>query len=174
MVWLVAMEKRAVNFCTLPGHHKEGGTHYYPALLKPNNYSVEGCDHPDIDVNNLPLPSVQDYEQKLKYLMRSANETQYKKCRLETGISKPSIFLGLLPKHRFDVPGCFGSDIMHLASLNIPDLFINLWRGSFDCDKKDDKSTWDWAVLQGIVWDTHGKEVADCTPYLPGSFDHPP
>lgn len=63
---------------------------------------------------------------------------------------------------------------MHLASLNIPDLFINLWQGSFDCDKKDDKSTWDWAVLQGIVWDKHGKEVADCTPYLPGSFDHPP
>jgi hypothetical protein len=161
-------------FCTLPGRHKEGGTHYYPALLKPNNYSVEGCDHPDIDVNNLPLPSVQDYEQKLKYLMGSANETQYKKRRLETGISKPSIFLGLLPKHRFDVPGCFGSDIMHLASLNIPDLFINLWRGAFDCDKKDDKSTWDWAVLQGIVWNTHGKEVADCTPYLPGSFDRPP
>ncbi|KAF8803072.1 hypothetical protein BYT27DRAFT_7226131 [Phlegmacium glaucopus] len=63
---------------------------------------------------------------------------------------------------------------MHLASLNIPDLFINIWRGTFDCDGKDDKSTWDWAVLQGIVWEKHGKDVAACTPYLPGSFDHPP
>ncbi|KAF8803010.1 hypothetical protein BYT27DRAFT_7226199 [Phlegmacium glaucopus] len=161
-------------FCTLPGRHKQGGTHYYPALLKPNNYSVQGCDHPDVDVYQLPSSSVQDYEEKLKYVMGSRTETQYKRRRLETGISKPSIFLGLLPQHRFDIPGCFGSDIMHLASLNIPDLFINLWRGTFDCDGKDDKSTWDWAVLQGIVWEKHGKDVAACTPYLPGSFDRPP
>jgi hypothetical protein len=99
----------------LPGHHKEGGTHYYPALLKPNNYTVEGCDHPDIDVNNLPLPSVQDYEQKLKYLMGSPNETQYKKHHLETGISKPSIFLGLLPKHRFDVLDLISCTWHHLT-----------------------------------------------------------
>lgn len=114
-------------FCTLPGRHKHGGTHYYPALLKPNEYSVEGCDHPDIDVYTLPSYSVQDYEEKLKHVIASKTETQYKRHCLETGISKPSIFLGLSPKHCFDVPGCFGSDIMHLASLNIPDLFINLW-----------------------------------------------
>ena len=71
----------------------------------------------------------------------------------------------------FLTPGCFGSDLMHLGSLNIPDLLINLWRGAFECDKKDDKSTWDWAVLQGPVWEKHGKDVAACTPYLPGSFD---
>ncbi|KAF8805085.1 hypothetical protein BYT27DRAFT_7225102 [Phlegmacium glaucopus] len=161
-------------FCTLPGRHKQGGTHYYPALLKPNNYSVQGCDHPDVDVYQLPSSSVQDYEEKLKYVMGSRTETQYKRRRLETGISKPSIFLGLLPQHRFDIPGCFGSDIMHLASLNIPDLFINIWQGTFDCDGKDNKSTWDWAVLQGIVWEKHRKDVAACTPYLPGSFDRPP
>jgi hypothetical protein len=159
-------------FCTVPGRHKQGGTHYYPALLKPVNHNVE--DHPDIDVNQLPAYSVQDYEQKLEYVVKSRSETQYKKRRLETGISKPSIFMGLNPKHRLDIPGCFGSDIMHLGSLNIPDLLINLWRGAFECDKKDDKSTWDWAVLQGTVWDKHGKDVAACTPYLPGSFDRPP
>ncbi|KAF8809746.1 hypothetical protein BYT27DRAFT_7254467 [Phlegmacium glaucopus] len=161
-------------FCTLPGRHKQGGSHYYPALLKPYDYNIEGSNHPDINVDSLPSYSVQDYEQKLKYVMASRNETQHKRRRLDTGISKPSIFLGLPPKHRFDVPGCFGSDIMHLASLNIPDLFINLWRGTFDCDPKDDKSTWDWAVLQGVVWEDHGKDVAACTPYLPGSFDRPP
>jgi hypothetical protein len=93
---------------------------------------------------------------------------------LQTGISKPSIFLGLNPLHRLGIPGCFGSDIMHLASLNIPDLLINLWRGTIDCDKNDDQSTWDWAVLQGSTWESHGREVAACTPYLPGSFDRPP
>ena len=161
-------------FCTLPGRHKQGGAHYYPVLLKPDQYTVDGSDHPDIDVYSLPSYSVQDYEEKLKYVMASRSEAEFKRHRLDTGISKPSIFLGLLPKHRFDVPGCFGSDIMHLASLNIPDLLINLWRGTFDCDPKDDKSTWGWAVLQGAVWENHGKDVAACTPYLPGSFDRPP
>jgi hypothetical protein len=36
-------------------------------------------------------------------------------------------FLGLNPNHRLDIPGCFGSDIMHLAALNIPELLIGLW-----------------------------------------------
>ena len=53
-------------------------------------------------------------------------------------------------------------------------MLIKLWHGAFECDKKDDKSTWDWAVLQGPVWEKHGKDVAACTPYLPGSFDRPP
>jgi len=63
---------------------------------------------------------------------------------------------------------------MHLASLNIPDLFINLWRGTLDCDKNDNRSTWDWAVLKGQIWENHGRDVAHATPYLPGSFDRPP
>jgi hypothetical protein len=29
-------------------------------------------------------------------------------------------------------------------------------------------------VLQGDIWKTHGQDVANCTPYLPGSFDRPP
>jgi hypothetical protein len=63
---------------------------------------------------------------------------------------------------------------MHLASLNIPDLFIPLWRGTFDCDRTDDRSTWNWAVLKGDIWEAHGRDVAATTPYLPGSFDRPP
>lgn len=34
----------------------------------------------------------------------------------------------------------FGSDIMHLVALNIPDLLIILWCGTLDCDKKDDRA----------------------------------
>jgi hypothetical protein len=69
------------------------------------------------------------------------------------------------------VPGCFALDIMHLPALNIPDLFIPLWRGTFECDKTDSKDNWPWAVLKGETWKTHGKMVADATPYIPGSFD---
>jgi hypothetical protein len=161
-------------FCSLPGRHKRGKPHYYPALLKPTNYSVKGCDHPDVDINKLPSMSCQVYEQKLEFVVRSSSETQYKRRRLETGIVKPSIFLGLNPCYRLDLPGCFGSDIMHLAALNIPDLLIGLWRGTLDCDNNDDKRTWDWAVLIGSTWENHGRDVAACTPYLPGSFDRPP
>jgi hypothetical protein len=63
---------------------------------------------------------------------------------------------------------------MHLLCLNIPDLLIPLWRGTFTCEKTDDKSMWDWAVLQGDIWKQHGQTVADATPYLPGSFGRPP
>jgi hypothetical protein len=161
-------------FCSLPGRHKRGKPHYYPALLKPINYAIAGSDHPDIDINDLPSMSSKDYEQKLELVVQSPNETQYKRRRLDTGIVKPSIFLGLNPRYCLDLPGCFGSDIMHLAALNIPDLLINLWRGTFDCDNNDDKGAWDWAVLTGRTWEDHGRDVALCTPYLPGSFDHPP
>ena len=161
-------------YCSVIGRHKPGGSHYYPALLKPLNYRVFGSDHNDLPYANLPSCSPEIYHKNLRHLLASPNETQYKKRRLETGISKPSIFLGLQQAKILGIPGCFGSDIMHLASLNIPDLLINLWRGVFDCDKKDDRATWDWAVLQGPTWEAHGKQVASATPYLPGSFDRPP
>jgi hypothetical protein len=161
-------------YCPITGRHKPNGTHYYPAFLKPNNYEVEGSDHGDISFTNLPSCSETIYFQNLRNLMSSPNETQYKKRRLETGISKPSIFLGLHPDRRLGIPSCFGSDIMHLAALNLPDLLINLWRGTLDCDRRDDHSTWDWVKLVGKTWEEHGKQVAAATPYLPGSFDRPP
>ncbi|KAF8810988.1 hypothetical protein BYT27DRAFT_7253126 [Phlegmacium glaucopus] len=161
-------------YCSITGRRKPGGSHYYPALLKPHNYTIDGCDHPDVSYAALPACSPDLYIENLRYLMEVGNETQYKKHRLITGISKPSIFLGLQPQKSFPVPTCFGSDIMHLAALNIPDLLINLWRGTFDCDKKDDRATWDWATLQGCTWEEHGKQVVATTPYLLGSFDCPP
>ena len=160
-------------YCSITGRRKPGGPHYYPALLKPHE-GVDGSNHPDISYAELPSSSFQSYHENLRHLMASPNETQYKKRRLETGISKPSIFLGLQRTKSLGVPRCFGSDIMHLLSLNIPDLLIGLWRGTIDCDRRDNRATWDWAVLQGDIWETHGKQVAAATPYLPGSFDRPP
>ena len=115
------------------------------------------------------------YWDNLTYLLLSPNEAQYKKRRLETGISKPSIFLGFKTNSTFGVPRCFGSNIMHLLSLNIPDLLIPLWRSTFDCHPSDNKATWDWAALSSAaVWKCHGTQVTNTTVDIPGVFGDPP
>lgn len=114
------------------------------------------------------------YQANLRDVITAPNATQYKKRRLEAGISKPSIFLGFPTHSTLGVPVCFRLDIMHLGSLNLPDILINLWRGTLDCDKGDSRSSWDWAVLQGDTWKSHGKVIAAATPHLPSSFDCPP
>ncbi|KAF8991354.1 hypothetical protein BDQ17DRAFT_1255007 [Cyathus striatus] len=63
---------------------------------------------------------------------------------------------------------------MHIPALNITELLLGLFRGTLDCEHTDSKRLWDWAVLQGDIWKTHGLDVAACTPHLPGSFDRPP
>ncbi|KAJ7664814.1 hypothetical protein B0H17DRAFT_1143574 [Mycena rosella] len=141
--------------------------------------SQEGCSHPDVSLDELlrtftSVEAAQRYQKNLQFIIDSPKKTQYEKRRLETGISKPTLFSGFPEKHILGVPGCFALDIMHLPSLNLPDLFIPLWRGLFECDKTDNKALWDWAVLKGDVWKEHGKMVANATPYIPGSFDRPP
>ena len=66
-----------------------------------------------------------------------------------------------------------GSDIIHHGTLNLSDLMISLWHGTIDCTKPNDKSTWTWAVLQGGVWQQHGKAVANVLNYRPSSFNPP-
>lgn len=160
--------------CGMKGRHKAGCPHYFAAHKKPPDFNVEGCDHPDIDVRNLGTCSTEVYWKDLVYVLLSVTDSQYRQRRLETGISKPSLFLGFQSAHIFGVPTCFGSDIMHLLSLNIPDLLIPLWRGTFECDKDDNKSTWTWAVLVGDVWKEFGMLVEESTSHLPGCFDRPP
>ncbi|KAH9920820.1 uncharacterized protein BXZ73DRAFT_91856 [Epithele typhae] len=63
---------------------------------------------------------------------------------------------------------------MHLVSLNLTDLLVSLFRGTIKCETTDKKTEWGFAVLQGDAWKTHGAQVADCTRFLPGSFDRPP
>ncbi|KAG2755621.1 hypothetical protein P692DRAFT_20869003 [Suillus brevipes Sb2] len=161
-------------YCGLKGRHKHDASHYYPVLLKPDDYHVLDCDHPDIDVDEIKGASPEIYWNNLIYVLQSSNDAQYRQQRLETGISKPTIFLGFSSKQTLGVPKCFGSDIMHLLSLNIPDLLINLWRGTFECDPDDDKATWFWATLTGDTWKSLGKAVGETTHFLPGSFDRPP
>ena len=161
-------------YCPTPGRHKPNGPHYYPALLKPIDYVMPGCDHDDLPYTISMISSSQLYLSNLNTLLKSPNETQYKKRRLETGITKPTIFLGVHPDRILGIPGCFGSDIMHLATFNLSDLVVSLWRGVFDHEKDDPPSNWPWAVLHGETWEAHGRDIAAATPFLPGSFDRPP
>ncbi|KDQ10948.1 hypothetical protein BOTBODRAFT_115068 [Botryobasidium botryosum FD-172 SS1] len=161
--------------CNVKGRRCPGSSRYYPAHLLPNNYSVPGCIHPDIDILRIPPVSADDYDKSVKLLLASRTRREYEERRRDTGISKPSIFSGLHPRHTTRVPRVFSLDNMHLPALNIPDLLMLLWRGLIECHQGDDRSTWDWAVfMEGGVWEAHGKDVANATPYLPGSFDRPP
>ncbi|GJE92947.1 hypothetical protein PsYK624_091060 [Phanerochaete sordida] len=170
--------------CPCIGRHKPGAPTYYPACLCPHNFDVPGSSHPDFNMvpHLSPLPGghsdprterLNRYNRDLLYVLDSRTKKQYEERRLETGIAKPSIFLGIPEEHRYPITGLFPGDIMH-AVLNLAELLVGLWRGKFHCDKGDDKATWDWAVLVGDVWEEHGKTVERCKTYLPGSFDRPP
>jgi hypothetical protein len=162
-------------YCGLRGHHKPGQPQYYPVLLKPLNYAVSGCDHDDIDVTKLSLSPCSDYVDNLYQLVSAVTTAQYNQQRLETGIVKPSILLGLLPNHMFGIPECFTPNIMHFEGPNMGSLFTDLWRGTMRCDATDNKDLWDWAVFRDKdIWAEHGAAVAACAQYLPGSFDRPP
>ena len=114
-------------YCPVPGRHKPNGSHYYPALMKPVNYIMPGCDHKDLPFTLSAISSSNLYISNLNFLLKSPNETQYKKWHLETGITKPTIFLGFSSDHILGIPRCFSSDIMHLGTFNLSDLLLTLW-----------------------------------------------
>ncbi|KAG6834618.1 hypothetical protein H0H93_008543, partial [Arthromyces matolae] len=161
-------------YCPLKGRHKPGGSHYYPALLKPDNYTVEGCTHDDIHPRDIQNPSSEEYHRNLWYLLNSRNPTDYKERRKDTGISTLSIFHGLPEKHRLPLPLGFPGDVMHVLNLNFGDLLPALWRGTFQCAQSDSTRNWDWAALTPTVWQAHGLAVEKTRQYLPGSYDRPP
>ncbi|KAJ3001952.1 hypothetical protein NUW54_g6112 [Trametes sanguinea] len=159
--------------CGLLGRHKAGGPHYYPAMLKPLGVPVPGCDHDDVLLASLRGPSVEEYNRNLQVLLSARNDTQYKQLRKATGLCKPSIVSGL--PRALPIPFCFPPDLMHLAWLNIPDLYLSLWRGTIKGSTQSDAKSWDCAVLATEeMWSTHGRLVERAMPYLPGFFDRPP
>jgi hypothetical protein len=109
-------------YCGLAGRREPQGKQYFPALLKPLNYAVEGCTHGAIGIKTLPEASCEQYKANIHYPVASANERQYRSRRLATEISKPSIFLGLDCSSTLTLPKSAGSDIMHLVALNLSDL----------------------------------------------------
>ncbi|KAL6301085.1 hypothetical protein BKA93DRAFT_819140 [Sparassis latifolia] len=115
-------------YCGIHGCCKLGRSHYFFALLKPIDYDIPGSNHDDI-------------------ILESRNDAEYRDRRLETGIAKPSIFLGLPPRQILGVPAMFVSDLMHLGSLNLPDIHLGLWRGTLK-------------LLQGDTWKAHGEAIS--------------
>jgi len=158
------------EYCGLRGQHKPGGPHYYLALLRPSGEDLTGCNHADVDVYALPKASTRLYFDNLKLLLQCQTEAEFRRTWKETGICKPSIFLGLQDKYSSGLPGCFSIDHMHIISINLPDLFIGLWRRTIGCDKNDSWELWDWMVLVGDRWKSHGQDVALCHQYFPASY----
>ncbi|KIO11149.1 hypothetical protein M404DRAFT_128014 [Pisolithus tinctorius Marx 270] len=117
-------------YCGLLRHHK--GNHYYPTLLLPNDYNMEGSNYPDHSPYDIQDPSSSKYFENLCLLVATRNTTQYKKLHMETGITKPAILLGLDVSHMLGIPNCLTPDIMHLAAL-LSDLFLSLWHSTINC-----------------------------------------
>jgi hypothetical protein len=162
-------------YCGLPGRRRDRDGHYYPVMLKPEAYSVAGCDH-----NDVLLPDLRRYQQgvstryheNLIKLLRAENPTRFKDRRLETGLSKQTLFSGL--HGSLGIPNSFPLDIMHLVNLNDPDLLLGLWRGTIKVYPPDNLELWTWRVLVGDVWRAHGKTVALATQYIPSCFGRAP
>ncbi|KIJ97243.1 hypothetical protein K443DRAFT_133885 [Laccaria amethystina LaAM-08-1] len=161
--------------CPMKGWHKPSSGHYYAAHLKPNLCDIEDCNHEDFNLRDFVFQlSPEEYNNKLTLVIESIDQNSYEKNRKLTGISKPSILSGLHPDYILSIPRCFTNDIMHLITINLGELFIPVWCGTFKCESTDDKATWDWATLVGDTWQSHGKLVAAATKYFPSFFHRPP
>lgn len=69
----------------------------------------------------------------------------------------------------------FSTDCMHHTALNIPDLFLPLWRARVKKRSAEAMAGWPWATLRNeAAWNAHGAFVARAGPYWPGSFDRIP
>ena len=131
--------------CSSPNNlHATAQSWQWTLHLQPNYYEVEDCNHPDFDFWNIQLGSSAQYSVNLEIsFCGSIDQNDFEQNRKLTGISKPLIFSGLKPYLMIPLPYCFSVDLMHLLCLNIGDLLVSLWRGSFKCDTlTDDKSTW--------------------------------
>ncbi|KAF5342644.1 hypothetical protein D9611_001231 [Ephemerocybe angulata] len=62
-------------YCGIPGRHKPERPHYYGALLKPDNYNLDGCSHGDIDAASIGGPNEEKYLENLRYLLSSTGKT---------------------------------------------------------------------------------------------------
>jgi hypothetical protein len=59
--------------CPMKGRHKPNAGHYFAVHLKPNNYMVDNCNHPDIDIHNLSTLSSTNYLRDLSKVVSSTD-----------------------------------------------------------------------------------------------------
>jgi hypothetical protein len=159
-------------FCPHKGRRAMDDSHYYPACKCAHGPRVPGSDHPDYDPAHFPPPSSEDYDARLTRLLSARTPEELKDLRKETGMSAPTVFLGL--SRMFPFPLCTCPDCMHLHGQNITTLFFGLWHGTLTHHKTDPPSAWPWRVLVGDTWKWFGAKLADARRYLPGSFERAP
>ncbi|EIW81274.1 hypothetical protein CONPUDRAFT_56460 [Coniophora puteana RWD-64-598 SS2] len=93
--------------------------HYYPALHCPNFPNcVQGSMHEDFDINNLLPAGSDNYHANVHCLSCCCTMAEYEEMQKESGITKPSIFIGFSDNRILCIPFCFGSDCMHVWSFN--------------------------------------------------------
>ncbi|KAL0573146.1 hypothetical protein V5O48_008812 [Marasmius crinis-equi] len=151
--------------CGMPGRHKPNVGTYYPVMLRPHGDLPIGSIHDDIDINTIRPPTVEEYTERLRYVLSSENPREYEFRRRETGIRLPSLIAGV-PKSLHPAKAC-PTDIMHLF-LNVCTLLVSLLRGSIDHGRADTPENWPFAVLHDVdVWKNHGARVGAAGRYLP-------
>ena len=99
-----------VFYCSLPGRHKGNSGHYYSVLRKPFRDLPAGCNHQDINLNEIPPPSAAMYEANVARILATTTERQYQQVQKATSISK------------------FWSLVYHTAPWLLLD-GLNAWRG---------------------------------------------
>ena len=85
----------------MPGWHLPGKPMYYPVALKPNDYTVAKCSHPDIDVRTLGPPDSARYQQDMKMTLSFWMTMKY-------GRSMGKLLYVFIPislTHSIDFPG---------------------------------------------------------------------
>ncbi len=158
---------------------KPGGLTYYPAALKPHNYTSRRGGGQDVDYR-LPPEGADSkrtrYRKAIARIRAVRTEGDYMEERCLTGFGKPSIFLGMHDGNFLSLPTCLPMDPMHLLAFNIPEHYISLLHGTLVCDKNlDSTDTWPWACfLDPRVWMVPGLLMESYGRYLPGSFGHTP
>ena len=131
----------------------------------------DDTSHGNVDVRSIHSANPEQYRRELDLVLSSSTNAEYNERRLETRIKKASIFDGI--PRILDLPTCFPGDIMHQPVINLTALMFDLWCDREGC-RKGLRGTWEWAVLKGNVWKTHGKMVANAARWFPTSFDRTP
>ena len=159
--------------CSFIGRNKVRGSHYYPALLRPDGFeNHRTSSYADIKVTDLPSADPARYRRDLYDVVSSRNDTEHSRRRFNAGIGKPSIFDGI--PRTLKLPTCFAGDLMHQPVINLAALLFDLWCKRPGARDHDNDSFWPWAVLTGNNWVNHGKVVARAARYLPTSFGRTP
>jgi hypothetical protein len=94
------------HYCPLRGCCVPQDQKYYPVHLKPWNYILKDCNHPNVNLTHLLIYPANEYKDNLACVVASTTTSQYSNHHKQPGIIKPSLewagIYGML-----SLPGCF-------------------------------------------------------------------